>query len=81
MAGEALLDGCAPLPRDALIHHCKVHHAVARRRIVALGAILGPGRRMQVSRDLPRNDGMAVSALAAEERLMDVPKGMARIAV
>ncbi len=36
----ALLDAGAALPGDLLIHHRKMHHEVAGRRLVALVAVL-----------------------------------------
>ena len=53
MAEKALADLCVRLARDAHRNHFEVHHVMARRRLVTLGARLRDGRWMAEFRDRP----------------------------
>ena len=67
VAEVALLDAGSPLPRDAFVHHLKMHHVMAGRGLMALVTLLRFWRRVQEARDLPALGLMTVGALLAEQ--------------
>ena len=67
MAEEALTDLGFFHFRHAHRNHLEVHHVVAGRGLMALGAGLRDGRRMAEFRDRPLRRGVALRAVAAEQ--------------
>ena len=81
MAKEALVDSRVLLLRDHHGYHFEVHHVMAGRSLVALGAGLRDGRRMAEFRDRPLRRGVALRAVVAKEAGVTVFGLMARCAV
>ena len=81
MALVTLADFGTRLAGD-LGHHVETHlHIVARRRLVALDAVHGFGRRMPELRDRPLRRPVALGTVLAEERLVPILGGMAGHAI
>ena len=67
MTQEALVDLGVFLTGDHFRHHLEMHHVVARRRLMALGAITRGGRWMKEPCDSPSGRIVAVGAVAPKQ--------------
>ena len=67
MAQEALVDLGVILFRDGHRNHLEVHHVVARRSLMALGAVQGSGRGMAELRNGPCDGAVTLRAVLAEQ--------------
>ena len=66
---------------NRLVNHFKVHHVMARRRLVTLGAGLRDGRWVSEFRDRPLRRAVAWRAVGAEQTAMPVFRLVACCAV
>ena len=78
---KALIHVGVRLARDRGRHHRKVHHVVARRRLMTLRALGRTHRWMAKLGDGPLARRMALHAVAAEETLVAILGRMAACAV
>lgn len=67
VAQETLIDRRVFLPGNHPVHHDEVTHVVARRRLMALGALLRRRRRVQESADPPGIEPVTPRALRPEQ--------------
>ncbi len=81
MTLKTLVDACVRSAGDTCRDHLKVHHVVARRRLMTLGTIHGAGRWMLKLRYRPAVGGVALSAVVAEQFEVAVVIAVARRAV
>ena len=81
MTKKALIHFGVRLSRDRRRHHRKVHHVVARRRLMTLRALGRARRRMDKLGDGPLGGRMALHAVDTEETLVTVLGRMAAGAV
>ena len=67
--------------RDSHGDHLKVHHVMARRGLMTLGARLRDGRGVAEFRDRPFGGGMALGAVVAEQAGVAILRLVARRAI
>lgn len=77
VAFVTLVDFGARLTSDLGRYHLKMRHVVAWRCLVALGTILGAGRRVPELRDRPFRCRVALSTILAEQLDVPILAGMA----
>ena len=78
---KALVDTGVRLTSNTRRNHLEVHHVVTRRRLMALRAILGGGRRMLELSNRPAIRRVALSAILTEQLEMAVVVRVASRAV
>lgn len=81
MTTEALVNARAFFPADHFVHHFKMHHIMAWRRLVALRAFGRFRAGMQETADFPAFRSVAACAFGSEKSLMDIPRRVAGLAV
>ncbi len=81
VALRTLVDSRVWLASDASRNHLEVHHVVAGRRLVALGAVHRIGGRMSKFREGPLVCGMTLCAILTKQFEMAIVVGMAGPAV
>lgn len=72
MAEEALIHLGFLHADDRHRNHFEVHHVMARRSLVALGAVQGSGRGIAEFRNGPRDGAVALRAVLAEQSEVSV---------
>lgn len=81
MALEALIDTGVRFAGDTGRDHFEVHHVMAGRGLMALGAISGTRRRMLELRNRPTIGGMALGTVLPKQLEVPVIIGVARSTV
>ena len=81
VAQITLVDFGVRLTSDLGRDHLKMHHVMARRRLMALSAVLGCRRRMPKFRDRPFRRRVTLRTILAEELDVPILGGMASRAI
>ena len=81
VAQVALVDFGVRLTGDLGRDHLKMHHVMARRRLMALSAVLGGRRGVPKLRNRPLRRRMALGTILAEQFDVSILVGMAGRAI